>query len=321
MWTVSGTYIGARDLLVTVQIDSISAGAEIGQATFSWKTSETVTGWEATGVTTSLTALALGADGKKIAWTAGTGADFAEGDNGIFWCYAPFGPGKTLDLDRNSYWQTTGDTSETLVIDFGSPQLITAAITADTNLTPGATISLQGNTSNVWTSPAYSYVLTLGDPASLYLSQTYQYWRWVFADASNPDGFLQIGHIYLGTHVELTSNYARAAWGSAINRKLRIIENEIETGRRSGRLWSVQREFDLVYDVLDATDLAALQSIWEGTHNLATGIMTPIWIHYFQDEASTLMLCNMLSGFPITYRRYGFYATTLKCEEVAKTRL
>lgn len=322
VWSSSGAYSGARDLLTTIQIDSISAGAEVGSATYAWKTNETVTGWEATGVTTSTTPTALGSDAKMIAWESGSGADFAVDDVGVFWCYAPFGPGKTLDLDRNTYWQSTGDSSENIVVDLGSAQAVTAFLIGDHNLTAGATITLQANSSNSWGSPAYSQVVTVQDPAYLYLSQTYRYWRVLLADASNPDGYIKIGELYIGTYTELAAEIARPLWGSQINIIKRLVETQAETGRRSQRIWSTQQEYELRYETLDATDTATLKGIWESTFDsTTTGEMWPLFVHYFYDEADTLKLCHCVSGFDLKYSRGGINSVSIKFEEVAKTRL
>jgi len=319
-WAASGTYTGARDILVTVQIDSVSAGKEIGQATFSWKTSETVSGWEATGVTTSATAITLGTDGKKIAWVAGTGNDFEDADTGTFWCYASFGVENLLDLDRNTYWMSTGDASESLVIDLGSAKLVTAFVLLDHNLTSGATLTLQGHTANSWSSPSYSVAQTVGDPIASYLSETYQYWRVLITDASNPDGYLKIGDVYLGTYTELVATFARITWGSGVTRKRNMVENEAETGRRTQRIWSKQRVFDFRFDTLDATDEATLYGIWDGIHDTSSGAVTPLFVHYFQDVTKTLMLCRMISDYDLTYTSFGIHKSALKFEEVAKTR-
>jgi hypothetical protein len=102
----AGDFTGDDDLYVTCQIDDVSGGAEVGSATFRWKTSETASGWEASGVTTATTLTSLGTDGKQVAWEQGTGDDFVEEDSWIFPCYALYGPARLLDLSRNSVWRS-----------------------------------------------------------------------------------------------------------------------------------------------------------------------------------------------------------------------
>lgn len=318
-WSNTGNYSGEADLVVTVMIDDVSAGKEIGNAKFSWKTSETTTGWEATGVTTSATPITL-QDGIQVFWTAGTGDDFEDGDTGIFWAYASFGVGNLLDLDRNTSWVSTGDSDESLTINFGSSKQVTAFVLADHNLTAGATVTLMGNTSSSWGSPPYTQTLTVADPLVVYLNKTYQYFRLRLQDSSNPDGYLKAAELYLGTYTELAADHARIKWGSTVTRSRRLIENQSETGRRTQRIWSVQRVFDFDFDALDSTDEATLLSIWQSTFDTTTGRVSPLWVHYFQDVTSTMMLCRILNDYSLTYRSYGIYSANMKLEEVAKTR-
>jgi hypothetical protein len=320
LWVSAGAYDGSRDILVTIQIDDVSAGKEIGQATFSWKTSLS-TGWEATGVATATTPTALGTDGKTIAWQAGTGDDLEMGDVGVFWCYASFGPENLLLFDRNAYWKTTSDTSENVVVNFGSAQLVTAFVIADHNLTSGATITLQANTTDAWSPPAYTQVITYGDPAVLYLSETYQYWRVLIADASNPDTYLRIGKLYLGTYTELAAETARPNWGVNIAHKRHLISTDAETGRENQRIWSIQQALTLSYEYLSETDMETLYSIWASVHNLDTGAVNPFWFHYFQDDADYLFMMRIVNDFNQTFKRYNVFSVSIDLREVVKTRL
>jgi hypothetical protein len=178
-----------------------------------------------------------------------------------------------------------------------------------------------GNASNSWGSPSYAQAASAVDPWPLYLSQSYRYWKILFEDSTNPDGVIKIGEIYLGAYTELASNYARPKWGSGIMRKRRTIDNEAETGRRTQRIWSVQRSFALNFDMLPAADAATLQDVWESTYDLDTGVVTPLWVHYFSDESTYMMLCRILSDFELMFPSYSVYQTgDLTFEEVAKTR-
>lgn len=76
-------------------------------------------------------------------------------------------------------------------------------------ISPNATVTLQGNHTNVWTSPAYSQVLTYDDRI-LHLiddvglaSEPLRYWRVTFTD-QNPKGYIQVGAFYLGDTYQTT---------------------------------------------------------------------------------------------------------------------
>jgi hypothetical protein len=73
-------------------------------------------------------------------------------------------------------------------------------------ITPSATLLIQGNETDVWTSPSYSKALTYDDSAIAEFSDTglhteaLRYWRLSIVDASNPTGFIEIGSLFLGDY-------------------------------------------------------------------------------------------------------------------------
>lgn len=67
-----------------------------------------------------------------------------------------------------------------------------------------ATVTLQGNTTDVWTSPQYTQALTWDedciaqfDTAGLY-NTGLRYWRLLIVDKDNPLGYVEISNVYLG---------------------------------------------------------------------------------------------------------------------------
>lgn len=101
---VGGAFTGSGVLEYLVRIDSVAGGAEVGQATFRWKTSDDST-WVATGVTTSSTFVTLN-NGVQVKWTSGTGDDFALNDEWTFKAVRQFGVSKILDPDPDTKWRS-----------------------------------------------------------------------------------------------------------------------------------------------------------------------------------------------------------------------
>lgn len=97
---------------------------------------------------------------------------------------------------------------ESIIWDLGidsDPQAFCMIDARNTPITisPTATIKLQGNHTNVWTSPAYETTLTYDDriihiidDAGL-AGEQLRYWRVYFVD-QNPKGYVQVGAFYLG---------------------------------------------------------------------------------------------------------------------------
>jgi hypothetical protein len=314
---VTGTYTGLNDLFYTVQIDSTTPGTEIGQATFRWRTTATLSGsWEATGVTTSSSFLNLNY-GVQIAWKVGTGQDVNEGDTWTFYATAVFGAAKLLSFDRNAIFRT-GATFP-FVIDLGSAQRITAFALLDHNLTSGGTLTLQANTSDSWGSPAYSQAVSNNNPAYLYLDQTYRYWRVVPVDVSL--SYFQAGQLFLGTYLELSR--INAAWGSVRGQNYILQKNISYTGLQRNKAYARQRTLDLDFPLLRKTDFEDLVSMQEALIDLTTGDVSPLFVHLFSDESDTLywMEWTNIDNLQETLYRSGWMQTRMQFAEQPKTRI
>lgn len=77
------------------------------------------------------------------------------------------------------------------------------------SISPTATVTLQGNHTNVWTSPVYSQALTYDDRILHIINDDgiagtqLRYWRVKFVD-QNPKGYVQVGAFYLGDTYQTT---------------------------------------------------------------------------------------------------------------------
>jgi hypothetical protein len=72
-------------------------------------------------------------------------------------------------------------------------------------ISPSATLKLQGNETDSWSSPSYETTLTYHDSVIYTLdtdglhSEGLRYWRLSISDTSNPLGYVEIGSLFLGT--------------------------------------------------------------------------------------------------------------------------
>ncbi len=96
--TPSGAFSGAVDFEYIVEIDSIAAGAEVGQATFKWADGGGI--WNGSGITTLATNILLN-NGVYVKFTTGAGADFVVGDKWYFKGVNLFNAGKMIDFNRD----------------------------------------------------------------------------------------------------------------------------------------------------------------------------------------------------------------------------
>lgn len=97
----------------------------------------------------------------------------------------------------SSTFEFTGDADETITISFSIPRTIGAVIIDRGNMSETAVVVLEGNTSDVWTSPAFSTNLTRTDTMHYAdVDEAYQYWRLVFNDVGT--GGIRVGYLYIG---------------------------------------------------------------------------------------------------------------------------
>jgi len=210
----SGDYSGTTDLEYTVECDSIAGGAEVGQATFKWGTAEGI--WTATGVLTSATNILL-SNGVYINFVTGGGADFVVGDKWYFKAINLFSAGKMIDMDRDHVYQSAAlGAPNTVTVTLDAEALVDALMISDHNFTSAATIELwgddaatfnsDGGTAQVvesitWASGKILHYLTTAD-------RTKKYWQLRVSDAANPDGYIEIGDLFIGPYLELTRNFS-----------------------------------------------------------------------------------------------------------------
>jgi hypothetical protein len=310
--TTSGSYTGANDKLITWQIDSLGTG-EIGSSTYRWKTSDTAAGtWEATGQATSTATTTLGSEGVEFTLTGGTGADFALGDKFQWWVYAEKGPGNLFVNDRDLFWESAdGDLTDTLTITHGTPTQSTVMVIADHNLTSAATVTLN-----------LDVITTITDPLVHYYDNTIDPDRILIDDPTNPDNHLRIGKLYLGTWTEVDSGQVTggANWGPGRTVNRNEVRNEAATGKERSRVYTENESFPLAYTWLSQANLATLRSVWDYTSNVNTGENPSIWVHYWKDVDSSMMLCKMIGNFSPTYVRGGS-SITLNFRQEVITRI
>lgn len=309
----SGTFVGLSDVEYIVEIDSVVSGAEVGQATFKW--SDGSGSWNATGVATSGTAITLN-NGVSMRWTSGTGADFVVGDKWYFKGVNPFPAAALIDMNRDRRLRSAGlDSPNAIVVDLGSAQTVQALIIMDHNISSGAVITLMGNSSNSWGSPAFSESVTWVDKKILHYlstSQTYRYWRLAIDDDLNGDGYIEIGELYLGPYLEPSKNfdngYSRDA-GALTN------SNSTPYGITRYRFLNMERPFKYKYSGLSLADLTLMEAMFSTLGNMATGLLKPVWFNEDSDYPGNVWLVVIL-GMPHKHSRLTYFDVDLTMPEV-----
>lgn len=89
-------------------------------------------------------------------------------------------------------------------IDLGSAKAV-SSIGIIGNLSASATITLKGNSSESWAAPPLDETITAADRNLIhyFTEATYRYWRLEIADSGNPDGYIEVSRVFLGTYAQL----------------------------------------------------------------------------------------------------------------------
>jgi hypothetical protein len=118
---------------------------------------------------------------------------------------------------RQQRWRSANVTGDKyLTVDLGATYDLTCAILSDHNLTVDAAVVLQGSTNGTdWTTVSTPTItrtdnsLTIAiDPIIVYFaSAAYRYVRWKLTDAANPDAYIAVGRVFIGTYSQASKNY------------------------------------------------------------------------------------------------------------------
>jgi hypothetical protein len=120
-------------------------------------------------------------------------------------------PVENLQDQRHTlYWKSTGVASEWVKWQFDGAKDVEGIAIKYHNLTAGATVKIQANTSDSWGTPAFEEELTVQDDiiwAVWDAAESYEWWRLTIEDSGNADGYLYIGRIHPGPVWTATRNY------------------------------------------------------------------------------------------------------------------
>ena len=314
--TPFGAFSGTSDREFVVRIDSIAGGAEVGEATYKWSLSGGAS-WEATGVTTSGSNTLL-AEGVYIRFTGGTGDDFAWGDTWRFKAVNHFNPARLLDTDRDRRYRSAGlDGPNHVEIDLEEAGEARALILYDHNLTPEATVTLMGDDDASWGSPAFSETVPVSSGRIIhYLSapSSYRYWRVEISDPSNPDGYVEIGHLYLGPYLELSRTWRP---GRKRTDSYLVAAGTTSYGVRKLRYFNTAAAFSYELGFLTDSDLDALRAMRNALVSRDEGRIRPVFFH--EDPDLGYFCLAWLDDLPDTWDLEDVHQVSLTLTEAQRS--
>jgi len=218
-------------------------------------------------------------------------------------------------------------TGEFIQFDFGISTLPTAFIligprNRPIRITPSATIKLQGNETSVWTPGSVNTEITLDYDSSVIASisstglwpEALRYARLSIEDLSNPEGFVEVGALFLGIFFESTRGQVQYPLQSQYEDNSRVSFSE------GGQTFSDIREksetFSIGWSGLTVAEKEEIDDVWD-----TLGIANPFFVQFDPSlvfsSAASKMIRYVKFVRPPAYRLIspGNYEATMELRE------
>ena len=207
------------------------------------------------------------------------------------------------------------------VINLGFSRKVDAIIIQDHNLTSNANISLKARIDTAWeistvTLEAVDETIAWADDKILHYvvssSNQRRYWRLDISDTGNPDGYIEIGNLYLGSHDEMVRN---AAIGYKQTETVIGSRNIDPYGVEDNRFRNRQKTWQ--YRLPASTDIETLEGIFDNIYSSTDGKYDPVWINPTSNSTDFHMV--HLDSLPLAHRFSNKSDITLNFREVLKS--
>jgi len=181
------------------------------------------------------------------------------------------------------------------------------------NLSATATITLKGVEPTI-----FSEAITWTDNNIIhYLSvaTTKRYWHLQITDDANPDGYIDIGDIFLGSYMELSKTYSL---GFSKGFELLYDSNRTPYGVVKKRFYNRQRSFTYDFNLLIAADITLLEAMIDSIASRSTGQLLPFWFNADSGTPTQTWMVDV-SAIPENHRVLEYYTTSLELIETMKS--
>ena len=146
--------------------------------------------------------------------------------------------GNLQDSRLSRHFRFTGDTAENIVISNGGVSKISASYVAvlGHNLTAAAVVKIEGNDLDAWGAPAFTATITWSADIMLkdFTEAEYFYWRFTFVDAANPNTYIKVGLLYLGTYYQVLQGFEKNFNNQLVNTDISHFSDSGQSYSRKG---------------------------------------------------------------------------------------
>lgn len=193
---------------------------------------------------------------------------------------------------------------------FSSAIDVTHVAILNHNFTSSATVTIQGNTSDSWATPAFSHVCTIADEIiySDGLTHTYKYWRITIDDPTNTNTYLELAYVYLGGHADFPYYDTTPVFGWVSTAEA----SQSATGQLYGDLRLVLKTVETTHPDVNQTDLDAIISFFESMDKVTPFILLlaedsldvypPLYCFLTSDISATKSANTLLYNLKLSFR-------------------
>lgn len=206
--------------------------------------------------------------------------------------------------------RTLGCDSEWIKFTFASAINVTYAAILNHNLTSSAVVTIEGNDSDLWTAPIFSHVCSIADTIICSDGDThsFRYWRIKIEDSTNADGYIEIGHIFLGAHAEFPYYDTTPVFGWVSTAEA----SQSSTGQLYGDKRIQLKTVETTHPDVTQTDLDAIISFFEAMDKVTPFILLlaedsldvypPLYCFLTNDISATKAANNLLYNLKLSFR-------------------
>jgi hypothetical protein len=181
------------------------------------------------------------------------------------------------DTSLSKVGRTVDDSAQTIIFDLLTAVAVSKVMIQDHNFTSGVTLTLEANATNVWTAPSYTTSLTYNATyiyKDLTTDQTYRYWRLTVDDASNPDTYIEISKVFLGTHLSCYMDT-----GIALDNNSNSSTSKSTSGQLFGNRQLQYKAAKFMLSDINPTLRTQLKAFWA-----ANDIVKPFWLLIWETD-------------------------------------
>jgi len=235
-----------------------------------------------------------------------------------------FNAGKLIDLDRDHVYRSAAlGAPNTITVTFAAEQTVDALVIFDHNFTSAATIALWGDDAATFDSDGGAAqvieAITWNDEKIIHylttVDRTKKYWQLRVTDAANPDNYIEVGELYLGSYLELTKNYIE---GFSEETGFLMDSNTTPYAIKKNRFYNAQLSFQFDFGFMPTADVTSMKALISAIASRDAGTFKPFWFNKDSASPNDSYLVE-IESLPVKHHVRSCYDMPLSLVEVMRS--